>query len=174
MRLTTRGRYAVTAMVDLALHGDHGPVSLADIANRQQISLAYLEQLFARLRKGGLVCSIRGPGGGYRLSERGLDIAVVDIINAVDESLDATRCGGGSDCQDGQTCLTHELWSDLSSRIHAFLKGVTLGQIIDRPEIQAVGRRQWAQAALPERPDTPDVPSDRIDAFSLDSVPLEP
>lgn len=168
MRLTTRGRYAVTAMVDLALHGAAGPVTLADIATRQQISLAYLEQLFARLRKGGLVCSIRGPGGGYRLAQAGLDIAVVDIIDAVDESIDATRCSGGSDCQDGLTCLTHELWSDLSSRIHAFLKGVTLGQLIDRPEIRAVGRRQWTQAVPPLRPD------DRIDALSLDSVPLEP
>jgi Rrf2 family iron-sulfur cluster assembly transcriptional regulator len=167
MRLTTRGRYAVTAMVDLALHGADGPVTLAEIAKRQRISLAYLEQLFARLRKHGLVCSIRGPGGGYKLAAAGLDIAVVDIVDAVDESLDATRCGGGSDCQDGRTCLTHELWSDLSSRIHAFLKGVTLGQIIGRPEIQAVGRRQQAQAALPEAAD------DRIDALSLDSVLLK-
>ncbi len=166
MRLTTRGRYAVTAMVDLALHGAQGPVTLADIATRQHISLAYLEQLFARLRRSGLVSSVRGPGGGYRLAEAGLDIAVVDIIDAVDESLDATRCGGGSDCQDGRTCLTHELWSDLSSRIHAFLKGVTLGQIIDRPEIRAVGRRQRADADVPQRR-----PDDRIDTFSLDPVP---
>lgn len=168
MRLTTRGRYAVTAMVDLALHGRQGPVTLADIATRQQISLAYLEQLFARLRKNGLVFSVRGPGGGYKLAESGLDIAVVDIVDAVDESLDATRCGGGSDCQDGRTCLTHELWSDLSARIHAFLKEVTLGQIIERPEIQAVGRRQHAQASAPDRPD------DRIDTFSLDPVSLKP
>lgn len=173
MRLTTRGRYAVTAMVDLALHGTRGPVALADIAARQQISLAYLEQLFARLRKNGLVSSVRGPGGGYRLAEAGLSIAVVDIIDAVDESLDATRCGGGSDCQDGLTCLTHELWSDLSARIHAFLKGVTLGQIIDRPEIRAVGQRQWALAARPGSADaSPDDRShDRIEAFSLDSTP---
>ncbi|MCC5885007.1 MAG: Rrf2 family transcriptional regulator [Gammaproteobacteria bacterium] len=169
MRLTTRGRYAVTAMVDLALHGSKGPVALADIATRQHISLAYLEQLFARLRRNGLVCSVRGPGGGYRLAEAGLDIAVVDIIDAVDESLDATRCGGGSDCQDGRTCLTHELWSDLSSRIHAFLKGVTLGQIIDRPEIQAVGRRQRQATDGPERRS-----GDRIDTFSLDPAPLKP
>ena len=168
MRLTTRGRYAVTAMVDLALHGAQGPVTLADIATRQHISLAYLEQLFARLRRRGLVCSVRGPGGGYRLAEAGLDTNVVDIIDAVDESLDATRCGGGSDCQDGRTCLTHELWSDLSSRIHAFLQGVTLGQIIGRPEIQAVGRRQHDGAmALQRSPD-------RIEACSLDSVSSEP
>lgn len=166
MRLTTRGRYAVTAMVDLALHGSQGPVALADIASRQHISLAYLEQLFARLRRSGLVCSVRGPGGGYHLAEAGLDIAVVDIIDAVDESLDATRCGGGSDCQDGRTCLTHALWSDLSLRIHAFLQGVTLGQIIERPEIRAVGQRQRDQSVGPaERSE------DRIETFSLDSVP---
>ncbi|MCC5871961.1 MAG: Rrf2 family transcriptional regulator [Gammaproteobacteria bacterium] len=169
MRLTTRGRYAVTAMVDLALHGGQGPVTLADIAHRQHISLAYLEQIFARLRRSGLVCSVRGPGGGYRLAQAGLGIAVVDIIDAVDESLDATRCGGGSDCQDGRTCLTHELWSDLSSRIHDFLSGVTLGQIIGRPEIQALGRRQRAQSQTPQgRAD------DRIDTLSLDSGALKP
>lgn len=166
MRLTTRGRYAVTAMVDLALHGSEAPVALADIASRQHISLAYLEQLFARLRRRGLVCSVRGPGGGYRLAEAGLEIAVVDIIDAVDESLDATRCGGGSDCQDGRVCLTHELWSDLSSKIHAFLKGVTLGQIIDRPEIQAVGQRQRQATCGSQRQ-----PENRIDTFSLDPAP---
>lgn len=160
MRLTTRGRYAVTAMVDLALHGGDRPVTLAEIAARQHISLAYLEQLFARLRRSGLVSSVRGPGGGYQLAEPGLDMAVVAIIDAVDESLDATRCGGGSDCQGGRTCLTHELWSDLTARIHAFLGGVTLRQITARPEIQAVGQRQQAAAEQAR---------DRIDTALLDA-----
>ncbi|TVS19050.1 MAG: Rrf2 family transcriptional regulator [Gammaproteobacteria bacterium] len=162
MRLTTRGRYAVTAMLDLALHGTEGPVTLAEIATRQNISLAYLEQLFARLRRHGLVRSVRGPGGGYRLAEAGLQISVVDIIDAVDETLDATRCGGGGDCQGGRTCLTHELWSDLSARVHAFLAEVTLEQMVERPEVRAVARRQ--------RADTGDG-TDPLDTSLLETVP---
>ncbi len=162
MRLTTRGRYAVTAMLDLALHGTEGPVTLAEIANRQHISLAYLEQLFARLRRHGLVRSVRGPGGGYRLAEAGLQISVVDIIDAVDESLDATRCGGGGDCQGGRTCLTHELWSDLSARVHAFLAEVTLEQMVERPEVRAVASRQRADAGDG---------TDPLDTSLLETVP---
>ena len=109
MRLTSKGRYAVTAMLDLALHVHEGPVTLAGISERQGISLSYLEQLFTRLRKHGLVTSTRGPGGGYSLSRAAQDIAVSDVVSAVDESVDATRCGGTGDCHDGRRCLTHEL-----------------------------------------------------------------
>ena len=114
MRLTTKGRYAVTAMLDLALHDERGPVTLADIAERQGISLSYLEQLFAQLRRRGLVKSTRGPGGGYRLGQENKHIAVADVITAVDESVDATRCGGRENCQGEERCLTHDLWQDLS------------------------------------------------------------
>jgi Rrf2 family iron-sulfur cluster assembly transcriptional regulator len=142
MRLTTKGRYAVTAMLDLALNAQQDPVSLADISERQSISVSYLEQLFAKLRKGGLVSSVRGPGGGYQLSRHGGEIFIAQIIDAVDESMDATRCGGIGDCQHGMTCLTHELWMDLSSQIHKFLGGISLQELVDRREIQAVALRQ--------------------------------
>ncbi len=142
MRLTTKGRYAVTAMLDLALHATENPVPLADISQRQGISLSYLEQLFARLRKQGLVGSARGPGGGYRLSRDANEIAVVDVITAIDEKVDVTRCDGKGDCQDGKPCLTHELWQDLSSQIYQFLSGITLGQLVQRRHTQNVAQRQ--------------------------------
>ncbi len=142
MRLTTKGRYAVTAMLDLAIHYDQGPVTLADIARRQGISLSYLEQLFARLRKRGLVRSSRGPGGGYRLGRAAGDIAVVEVISAVDESVDATRCGGLENCQGDARCLTHDLWQDLSKQIHDFLGGINLGQLIERRRVREVAERQ--------------------------------
>ena len=142
MRLTTKGRYAVTAMLDLAIHHDQGPVTLADIARRQGISLSYLEQLFAQLRKRGLVRSSRGPGGGYRLGRGANDIAVVDVIGAVDESVDATRCRGLENCQGDARCLTHDLWQDLSKQIHDFLGGIDLGQLIERRRVREVAERQ--------------------------------
>lgn len=142
MRLTTRGRYAVTAMLDLALHGDQAPVSLADIAARQDISLAYLEQILARLRRRGLVSSVRGPGGGYRLEADRAAISVAAIIDAVDESLDATRCGGAGDCQQGERCLTHDLWADLSREVHQYLDGVSLAALVERAGIREVATRQ--------------------------------
>lgn len=142
MRLTTRGRYAVTAMLDLVMNHDSHPVSLADISRRQQISLSYLEQLFARLRRGGLVNSVRGPGGGYLLAASADAISVASIIDAVDESVDSTRCGGQSDCQEGDTCLTHHLWCELSDQIHGFLAGVTLGSLARREEIRHIAIRQ--------------------------------
>lgn len=142
MRLTTKGRYAVTAMLDLALHATKSPVPLADISQRQGISLSYLEQLFARLRKQGLVDSARGPGGGYRLSRAANEIAVVEVINAIDEKVNVTRCGGKGDCHDGQPCLTHELWMDLSDQIHNFLSNITLGQLVERRHTQDVASRQ--------------------------------
>ena len=142
MRLTTKGRYAVTAMLDLAIHHDQGPVTLADIARRQGISLSYLEQLFAQLRKRGLVQSSRGPGGGYRLGRPAMDIAVVDVIAAVDESVDATRCGGMENCQGDARCLTHDLWHDLSKQIHDFLGGIDLAQLVERRRVREVAERQ--------------------------------
>ena len=142
MRLTTKGRYAVTAMLDLALHAEAGPTSLADISRRQEISLSYLEQLFARLRRGGLVDSVRGPGGGYLLALAPDAISVARVIDAVNESVDATRCGGLSDCQQGDTCLTHHLWCDLSLQIHDFLSGISLADLVTRREVQEVAQRQ--------------------------------
>jgi Rrf2 family transcriptional regulator, iron-sulfur cluster assembly transcription factor len=142
MRLTTKGRYAVTAMLDLALHDERGPVALADIARRQGISLSYLEQLFSLLRRRGLVRSTRGPGGGYRLGRSPAAIAVVDVIAAVDETVDATRCGGLENCQGEERCLTHDLWQDLSQRIHEFLKGIDLAELVERRRVQEVAARQ--------------------------------
>jgi len=142
MRLTTKGRYAVTAMLDLALHYQDGPITLADISQRQGISLSYLEQLFSKLRKQGLVDSTRGPGGGYRLSREASNIAVADVITAVDEKVETTRCGGLSNCQDDQQCLTHELWTELSGQIHQFLMGISLGQLVEQQGVQEVAARQ--------------------------------
>src|SRR3990172_1124901 len=142
MRLTTKGRYAVTAMLDLALHDTHEPVALADIAQRQGISLSYLEQLFARLRKQGLVESSRGPGGGYRLGHPAAEISVANVISAVDEKVDATRCGGKMNCQGEVRCLTHDLWSDLSGQIHEFLNNISLAQLVARRGVQEVAARQ--------------------------------
>ena len=142
MRLTTKGRYAVTAMLDLAIHNDQGPISLADISTRQCISLSYLEQLFARLRKQGLVASTRGPGGGYTLSRPPAELAIADVISAVDEKLDTRRCGGAEDCQNEERCLTHELWSDLSDRIHTFLANITLEDVMKSSGVQEVAERQ--------------------------------
>jgi Rrf2 family iron-sulfur cluster assembly transcriptional regulator len=132
MRLTSKGRYAVTAMLDLALHVQDGPVTLAGISERQGISLSYLEQLFTRLRKQGLVASTRGPGGGYSLKRSAHEIAVAEVVTAVDESVDATRCGGRGDCQDGKRCLTHELWAELSDQIYSFLSDISLGDLVEQ------------------------------------------
>jgi len=138
MRLTTKGRYAVTAMLDLALHYDNGPITLADISQRQGISLSYLEQLFSKLRKNELVDSTRGPGGGYRLSRNANDIAVAQVITAVDEKVESTRCGGLANCHDDHQCLTHELWTELSAQIHGFLMSISLGQLVEREAVQEV------------------------------------
>ena len=144
MKLTAKGRYAVTAMLDLAVHEHEDPISLADISERQGISLSYLEQLFAKLRRNHLVASVRGPGGGYRLAKASSDICVAEIIDSVDENVDATRCGGRSDCQHGEICLTHELWTDLSEQIHQFLSSIDLASIIAKREIQQIAARQDA------------------------------
>jgi len=142
VRLTTKGRYAVTAMLDLALHQGQGPITLADIAERQGISLSYLEQLFARLRKRTLVSSVRGPGGGYSLGRDAGQIFVAEVITAVDESVDTTRCGGAHNCQNNQRCLTHDLWHDLSERIYEYLNRISLRDLVDRAAVQEVARRQ--------------------------------
>ncbi|MEW7311913.1 Fe-S cluster assembly transcriptional regulator IscR [Buttiauxella gaviniae] len=147
MRLTSKGRYAVTAMLDVALNSESGPVPLADISERQGISLSYLEQLFSRLRKNGLVASVRGPGGGYLLGKEANSIAVGEVISAVDESVDATRCQGkGGDgkggCQGGDKCLTHALWRDLSDRLTGFLNNITLGELVNNQEVLDVSGRQ--------------------------------
>jgi Rrf2 family iron-sulfur cluster assembly transcriptional regulator len=148
MRLTTKGRYAVTAMLDLALNADKGPISLADISKRQEISLSYLEQLFSKLRQQELVGSVRGPGGGYRLSRDAEQISVAQIIDAVNESVDATNCGGAGNCQHGQVCLTHNLWCDLSDQIHSFLSSITLASLVARREVRAVSERQHTAQTL--------------------------
>jgi Rrf2 family iron-sulfur cluster assembly transcriptional regulator len=147
MRLTTKGRYAVTAMLDLALHSAKGPVSLADISSRQEISLSYLEQLFAKLRHNDLVCSVRGPGGGYKLKRPLEEVFVAQIIDAVNESVDATNCGGAGNCQQGEVCLTHYLWSDLSQQIHQFLSGISLASLVARSDVQKVSSRQDSRNA---------------------------
>lgn len=160
MRLTTKGRYAVTAMLDLAIHNEQGPISLADISSRQGISLSYLEQLFSRLRKQGLVVSTRGPGGGYGLSRPATEIPVAEVIEAVDESVDTTRCGGAADCQNHQQCLTHDLWSDLSRQIRNFLTDISLGELMARNGVREVAQRQdrlCRQRVVPES--APVVPS---------------
>ncbi|WP_424141071.1 Fe-S cluster assembly transcriptional regulator IscR [Psychromonas aquatilis] len=130
MRLTTKGRYAVTAMLDLALHPEQGPVSLSDISQRQGISLSYLEQLFSKLRRDALVKSVRGPGGGYQLGRPIDDIYVAQIMDAVNEVIDATGCKNKADCKNGVTCLTHYLWCDLSDQIHGFLSKISLGDLM--------------------------------------------
>ncbi len=144
MRLTTKGRYAVTAMMDLAIHDRSGPVTLTEIAASQHISLSYLEQLFAALRKAGLVRGLRGPGGGYRLAKPAHEISIARIIAAVDEKVDVTRCGGDENCQEGERCLTHTLWSQLSRQLYDFLDRITLGEAIEWPSVKEVAARQDA------------------------------
>jgi Rrf2 family iron-sulfur cluster assembly transcriptional regulator len=132
MRLTTKGRFAVTAMIDLALRSGDGPVTLSGISERQKISLSYLEQLFGRLRRCGLVDSVRGPGGGYTLARPVGLVTVADIIRAVDETIDATQCGGKENCHDEDRCMTHELWSTLNSKMYEYLSSVTLLQLVNQ------------------------------------------
>lgn len=142
MRLTTKGRYAVTAMLDLALHEGKGPISLADISERQGISLSYLEQLFAKLRRNELVRSVRGPGGGYQLNREPAGISVAEVVDAVNESVDATGCKQAGGCQGGEVCLTHHLWCDLSNQIHGFLSSISLASLVARRDVQNVADRQ--------------------------------
>jgi Rrf2 family iron-sulfur cluster assembly transcriptional regulator len=149
MKLTTKGRYAVTAMLDLALHYDQGAVTLADIAKRQGISLSYLEQLFAKLRRNGLVDSVRGPGGGYNLASDPAEISVADIVIAINENIDARRCAGKANCDGDDRCLTHELWESLSDRISDFLSGISLADLVSNSDVQAVAMRQHERMQAP-------------------------
>ncbi len=142
MRLSTKGRYAVTAMLDLTLNGTDGPVTLAEISETQGISLSYLEQLFAALRSKQLVKGVRGPGGGYYLGRSADEISIADIICAVDEWVEFTRCGGNRDCQDGKRCLTHNLWDDLSNEIFSFLQSITLAELVERGGLKEQGCRK--------------------------------
>ena len=139
MRLTTKGRFAVTAMIDLALRQHNGPVTLAGISQRQKISLSYLEQLFGKLRRHGLVESVRGPGGGYNLARAAEAVSVADVILAVDEPIDASQCGGLENCLDDHRCMTHELWSGLNAHIFAYLRSVTLAELVRQQESRARG-----------------------------------
>ncbi len=145
MKLTTKGRYAVTAMLDLALHYQQGAVTLSDIAKRQGISLSYLEQLFAKLRRNGLVDSVRGPGGGYTLAQAPDKITVAQIVITINENIDATRCGGDRNCHGDERCLTHYLWQSLSERIHDFLNSITLADLVAEPNVREVAERQQGQ-----------------------------
>ena len=138
MRLTTKGRFAVTAMLDLALHGSQGPVTLAGISDRQKISLSYLEQLFGKLRRRELVESVRGPGGGYQLAREASRVSVADIIRAVEEPLDSTQCGGRENCLENQRCMTHDLWEELNTTVYGFLSGVSLSQLVDKQRTSRV------------------------------------
>lgn len=132
MRLTTKGRFAVTAMIDVAMNGGRGPVTLAAVSERQRISLSYLEQLFGKLRRHGLVESVRGPGGGYNLARPAAEVSVADVILAVDEPIDATQCGGRENCHDDRRCMTHDLWTSLNAHIFSFLRSVTLAQMVEQ------------------------------------------
>jgi Rrf2 family transcriptional regulator, iron-sulfur cluster assembly transcription factor len=153
MRLTTKGRFAVTAMIDLAMQHGSGPVTLAEISGRQKISLSYLEQLFGKLRRHQLVESVRGPGGGYVLAKDMADVSVSEIILAVDEPIDATQCGGKENCDDDRKCLTHDLWAALNERIFDYLGGVTLRQLVDdqkaKEAAQASGVAQMRDMRTP-------------------------
>lgn len=168
MRLTTKGRYAVTAMLDLSINASKGPVTLSDISKRQNISLSYLEQLFSKLRKQELVSSVRGPGGGYLLGRKDADIDVAEIIDAVNESLDTTKCQGKGDCQGGEMCLTHHLWEDLSSQIHKFLSNISLADLISKREIEQIARNQHDRMnSEQDIEDQPQTGLERIAASSL-------
>ena len=153
MRLTTKGRFAVTAMVDLAMRQTRGPVTLAAISERQRISLSYLEQLFGKLRRHKLVNSVRGPGGGYNLAQPMQDVSVADIICAVDEPLDATQCGGKENCLDDKRCMTHDLWATLNAKMYDYLSSVTLADLVAHQSGKHVAvLHDWRAAEQPAKP----------------------
>lgn len=152
MRLTTKGRFAVTAMVDLATRGGNAPVTLAGISERQKISLSYLEQLFGKLRRHNIVESVRGPGGGYYLARPGAQITIAEIIKAVDEPIDASKCGGRGDCFDDKPCITHDLWMGLNKTLHDYLSGVNLQQLVDK---HVDSRTENATVVVSRRTDKP-------------------
>ena len=158
MRLTTKGRFAVTAMIDVAMHGTNTPVTLAGVSQRQKISLSYLEQLFGKLRRHSLVESVRGPGGGYRLARAPETISVAEVIVAVDEPIDATQCGGRESCKDdGKRCMTHELWANLNAHIFAYLRSVSLAQLVasqDEPGVNVMRDHRPAAGSRKGVPET--------------------
>ena len=160
MRLTTKGRFAVTAMLDLAMQGGKRPVTLSSIGLRQNISLSYLEQLFSKLRHHTLVDSVRGPGGGYIVARDPAAVSVADIIYAVDEPIDATQCGGKENCHDEHKCITHDLWANLNRHIFDYLGAVTLKQLVEEQKIRQTGVAQVSaqlsdmREALSARPRT--------------------
>lgn len=154
MKLTTKGRFAVTAMIDLAMRQGDGPVTLAGISERQKISLSYLEQLFGKLRRHDLVSSVRGPGGGYRMARPLNEVSVADIIRAVDEPMDATLCGGKGNCQDDQPCMTHNLWTTLTQRMLDYLSSVTLAELVEEqrnPSVQQMHHHEHDHEHKPRR-----------------------
>ncbi len=157
MRLTTKGRFAVTAMIDVAMHGNKGPVTLAGVSERQKISLSYLEQLFGKLRRHGLVESVRGPGGGYHLARPADAVSVADVILAVDEPIDATQCGGKENCDDDKRCMTHELWANLNIHIFAYLRSVTLEQLVRQQDKQSVAVLQDQRLLAGRKPEPAEV-----------------
>jgi len=162
MRLTTKGRYAVTAMLDLALRQEQGPIRLAGISDRQGISLSYLEQLFAQLRRQELVRSVRGPGGGYHLGRQASTISVAEVIAAVNEDTDTTRCGGAGDCHEGEICLTHHLWQDLSDQVRDFLQSISLGDLVERQDIRRVSMDQELRNRESERSSNDQIPTSNL------------
>jgi Rrf2 family iron-sulfur cluster assembly transcriptional regulator len=148
MKLSTKGRYAVMALADIAMHSAGSAVSLADVAGRQDISVEYLEQLFGKLRRAGLVDSVRGPGGGYLLATPAEDMAVADIISAVDEAMQVTRCQGDAidGCVGGEKCVTHELWAALGRQIYGFLSTITLGDVVAKRNLALAASVRRAKA----------------------------
>ncbi|WMS87605.1 Fe-S cluster assembly transcriptional regulator IscR [Pleionea litopenaei] len=154
MKLTTKGRYAVTAMLDLAIHAQDTPVTLQEISGRQGISLSYLEQLFAKLRRNELVKSIRGPGGGYQLQDTADSIVISRVIDAVNESTDVTACGGKGNCHDGKQCITHDLWCELSEQIHQFLSNITLQTVIDKQQAKQQREKAGESITIQHKEDT--------------------
>ena len=171
MRLTTKGRYAVTAMLDLSINASDGPVTLSDISKRQDISLSYLEQLFSKLRKQELVSSVRGPGGGYLLGRKDADIDVAEIIDAVSESMDTTKCQGKGDCQGGEMCLTHHLWESLSDQIHNFLSNISLADLVNKREIEQIARSQQERMQIADANDINDKnPVESLERIAANSL----
>jgi len=150
MRLTTKGRFAVTAMLDLAMHATDGPVTLAGISERQKISLSYLEQLFGKLRRRHLVESVRGPGGGYYLARPAAELSVADIVRAVEEPIDSTQCGGRENCHDNHRCMTHDLWEELNTTVYGFLAGVKLSHLVERQRTKPVSLVRGAKSREPQ------------------------
>ncbi len=170
MRLTTKGRFAVTAMIDLAMRQHQGPVTLAGISQRQKISLSYLEQLFGKLRRHDLVESTRGPGGGYTLARPAKNVTVADIIFAVDEPLDATQCGGKENCDNNGPCMTHELWANLNKRMIEFLDSVSLGDLVEQQKGRESRNQQPRQiSVLKEHRAALEFPTSTLQPIKIDN-----